>query len=273
MVLPEGFALPPWYLLGPLVILLGGVIGVLWSFDPRVTDRTVLSFVPWMGVGAGIHVLHRFEAVPSAIEALATTPSVYLLTAVIGGFTWSLAIILDASAIGPRTDVVLGSVGLGLFVVVASLAVRAGLAVGTLQPFWPVVAIIATGVLTAITWFLLSLFFTGVATTTGLTGAIVVFGHALDGVTTAVGYDVLGAHEEVPLSRLILETGEALPTAETLGAGWLFVVVKIGLALAVCGLFREYVADAPRQARLVLAFVAAVGLGPGIHNALLFLVG
>ncbi|ELY58846.1 hypothetical protein C493_06157 [Natronolimnohabitans innermongolicus JCM 12255] len=100
---------------------------------------------------------------------------------------------------------------------------------------------------------------------------IVVFGHTVDGVSTAIGYDVLGAGEEVPLSRLILEAGESLPTAEYIGGGWLFILVKVGLALVILGLFKEYVEERPRQARTLLAGVAALGLGPGIHNVLLFI--
>ncbi len=273
MVLPEGFALPPWYLLGPLVVSLGVVIAGLWSLDPPVTDRTVLSFTPWMGVGAAIHVLHRFEAVPTAVEPLATTPSVYLLMAVASGGTWAIATVFETSGSGPRAERVLGGAGVGLFAVVGGYTLQAGLATGNLQPFWPVVGIIVTGVLTACSWYVLRTAFPDVTAAAGVTGTIVVFGHALDGVTTAIGYDRLGAHEEVPLSRLILETAETLPTAEFIGSGWLFVLVKVTLAAVVLGLFREYLTEAPRQARLLLAFVAAVGLGPGIHNALLFMVG
>nr|NIS28553.1 DUF63 domain-containing protein [Actinomycetota bacterium]NIU64024.1 DUF63 domain-containing protein [Actinomycetota bacterium]NIW25823.1 DUF63 domain-containing protein [Actinomycetota bacterium]NIX20692.1 DUF63 domain-containing protein [Actinomycetota bacterium] len=62
----------------------------------------------------------------------------------------------------------------------------------------------------------------------------------------------------------------ALPTAELLGVGWLFVAVKLGVAGAVVWLFADFVEDDPRQGYLLLAVVAAVGLGPGVHNLLLY---
>ncbi|ARS88332.1 DUF63 family protein [Natrarchaeobaculum aegyptiacum] len=273
MVLPEGFVLPPWYLLGPTLVILGGVVAFLWSLDPPVTDRTVLAFTPWMMFGSTLHVLHRLEAYPPEIAIMFATPSVYLVSAVVAGLAWIGGILLHAAGLQPTIERFLGITGTGFFVVFAMFAIVTSLEVGTFQPFWPVIATVVAGIVTALAWLALGLWFTDVAATTGVTGAIVVFGHALDGVTTAVGYDVLGAHEEVPLSRLVLETAGGLPTAEYVGAGWLFVLVKVVLALVVLGLFREFVREAPRQARLLLAFIAAVGLGPGVHNVLLFMVG
>ena len=71
---------------------------------------------------------------------------------------------------------------------------------------------------------------------------------------------------------MILHAAETLPTAELLGVGWLFVVVKIVVASIVVVLFREYVADEPAEGYTLLGFIAAVGLGPGVHNLLLFAI-
>jgi uncharacterized membrane protein len=48
--------------------------------------------------------------------------------------------------------------------------------------------------------------------------------------------------------------------------------VKLGLAAGVVVLLSEYVAEEPRQGTLLLGLVAAVGLGPGAHNLVLFTV-
>jgi len=63
-----------------------------------------------------------------------------------------------------------------------------------------------------------------------------------------------------------------LPTAETLGSGWLFVVVKLAVAGGVVVLFADYIDEVPTEGLLLLGFIAAVGLGPGVHNLLLFAV-
>ena len=273
MVLPEGFVLPPWYLLVPLVVLFVGVVAILWVLEPPVTDETIVAFAPWMMVGSAFHVLYRIEAYPSTIEPLFSAPSVYLTTGVIAGFVWIFASFLYAAGLQPSIARVVGSLGAGLFLVFAVATLYFGWEMGTFDPFWPIVSVVLAGVVTAIAWVVLSLWFTEAAAVTSLTGALVVFSQALDGVSTAVGYDILGAGEDVPLSRMILEAGGALPTAEFIGAGWLFVLVKVGLALVVVGLFKDVVRESPRLGRIVLALVAAVGLGPGTHNVLLFTVG
>jgi uncharacterized membrane protein len=107
---------------------------------------------------------------------------------------------------------------------------------------------------------------------TGSSGLLVVFAHALDGVSTAVGVDFLRASERTPLSAAILEFAGTLPTADPLGVGWLFVIVKLALAAAIVHLFAGYVREDPGQAYLLLAVIAAVGLGPGTQNVLLFAV-
>lgn len=265
--------LPPWYLLVPLLVVLGGILALLWALEPPVTDRTVLAFAPWMMFGSTLHVLHRLEAYPDSIATLFASPSVYLVTAIVAGLVWIVGIFLYAGGLQPSIERVVGVVGTGFFAFFAMVVLLDSWDAGTFEPFWPVIAVVVTGIVTALAWLVMGLWFTDVAATTSMTGVLVVFGHALDGVSTAIGYDILGAHEEVPVSRLILEAGHALPTAEYIGGGWLFVLVKVALAMVILGLFKEYVEEAPRQARTVLALVAAVGLGPGVHNVLLFLVG
>lgn len=273
MVLPEGFVVPPWYFIAPLLIVVSGVIALLWALDPPVTDQTVLSFVPWMMFGSTLHVLHRFDAYPDSIAVLFTTPSVYIVTVIVAGLAWQVGILAYAGGLQPTIHRFVGISGTAFFIVFAMFTLLTGWSEGTFTPLWPVIALIVAGILTGVAWFGLSLKFTDVATATSLTGVVLLFGHVLDGVSTAIGYDILGASEEVPVSRLILETGSALPTAEYIGGGWLFVLIKIVLPLVVLGLFKTYVEEEPRQARLFLLLIAAVGLGPGIHNVLLFAMG
>jgi uncharacterized membrane protein len=50
------------------------------------------------------------------------------------------------------------------------------------------------------------------------------------------------------------------------------VVVKLVLVGGVVVLFADYIEDEPTEGYLLLGFIAAVGLGPGVHNLLLFAV-
>jgi len=273
MVFPEGFVLPPWYLVVPLVVVLVGVIALLWVVSPPVTDETVMAFVPWILLGSTGHVLYKIEAFPSNVELLFSAPTVYGTTAAVAGLVWIGGSFLYAAGLQRSIERFVGVVGTGFVSVFVMFTIFIGWELGRFDPFWPVISVVTTGVVVALVWVALSLWFTDVAAITGLTGALVLFGHTLDGVSTAIGYDLLGATEEVPASQFILDVGGQLPTTDFIGDGWLFVLVKIGLAALIVGLFKEYVRDEPRQARFILLLVAAVGLGPGFHNVLLFTVG
>ncbi|MFC7232777.1 DUF63 family protein [Saliphagus sp. GCM10025308] len=273
MVVPEGFVLPPWYVVVPLAVVLLGTVALLWVLAPPVTDETVMAFVPWMMLGSTLYVLYQLEQFPASLEALFSAPTVYVTTAAVAGLTWIAGSFLYAAGLQRSIERFVGIVGTGFAVVFATFTVLIGWQLGTFEPFWPVITVVVTGVVAAIAWVALSLWRTDVAAVTGVTGALVVFAHALDGVSTAIGYDVLGVSEDVPASAFILEVGEMLPTAGYIGGGWLFVLVKVVLALIIVSLFEEYVREEPRQARIVLGLIAAVGLGPGVHNVLLFTVG
>ena len=57
-----------------------------------------------------------------------------------------------------------------------------------------------------------------------------------------------------------------------LGDAWLFVLVKLLAGAAVVVAFDDYVRETPTEGYPLLGLVAAVGLGPGAHNVVLFAV-
>lgn len=267
MVLPSGFALPaPPYLLA-IVLGVSLVAWLLYRDRPAVTEPVVLAFAPWMVVGASLHVAYQIGAAPPGIAPLLGTPAVYLSTAAVGGAVWFLA---QRRRAGPaavaRRLAIVGSV-LAVGAVAGVLAVAP-----SVRPAWSVIGLLLGGVLAAGAWGLLRRLASTRAPIPGRIGALVLFAHALDGVSTAVGVDVLGFGERTPISRLILDLAAALPTAETIGVGWLFVAVKVTLAGLVVWVFADLIRDEPVEAYLLLATVAAVGLGPGAHNLLLYAV-
>lgn len=268
MLLPDGFVLPPLpYLLGLLVAALAVGYG-LARRRPRVTQPHILGLVPWMALGSALHVLTVIGALPPALAPLGGTAAVYLTTAVLAGSTWLLV-----DAIRPnRVPHLLAGVGTLLLVPAVGLALSVGAARGTLTLAWPLGGVLLTVVVTAVGWWLLGRLRPAATATTGAVGLLALFGHTLDGISTAIGIDVLGFAERTPLSRVILGVGETLPSAEIIGSGWLFVGVKLAVAGAVVVLFRAYVEDAPTEGYALLGLLAAVGLGPGVHNLLLFAV-
>lgn len=263
MVVPTGFALPPFpYLLG-LTLGLAAVAAALVARRPTVGERHVLALVPWVLVGATGHVLYVVGGLPAALRPLAGAPAVYASVAVVAGGAWAG---LDTA--GHDTPRPLAAIGVAVLAPLLGVAIASA---ASLEPVWPGLAVVVAGLLAAGTWRALLTVRPDVAAT-GRVGALVVFAHALDGVSTAVGVDVLGFGERSPLSQEILDFGAALPTADLIGSGWPFVAVKLALAAVVAVALADLVRDEPAEGYALLTLVAAVGLGPAFHNLVLFTV-
>ncbi|WP_336025000.1 DUF63 family protein [Halobellus salinisoli] len=277
-ILPEGFALPPLPYLVSLLAASAVVGREAYRRAPAVTTPVVLAFAPWMVLGSALHVLYVANALPDLVRPLAGTPAVYVSVAVLAVATWTAADAFLASeppsgAAPDHEDVAraLGLVGGILAAVAVASVLVIGASQGTLSPVLPAAGVVVAVVLTGAIWAGLTRAVPEVRKT-GHLGAFAVLAHVLDGVTTAVGIDLLGFGERTPLSRLIIEFAAGLPTEPVLGAGWLFVLVKIAVASLVVWLFADLVESDPTESRLLLGFVAAVGLGPATHNALLFTI-
>lgn len=266
------YAIPSLLYVVPLVFALFGVAALLWAIQPPTTDWTVVSFAPWMAIGSVLFLLSGLGAYPDLVAPLFGPVTVYVTTAIFAGFVWILMTFVASVRKGFDIYYGVGVFGGGFALMLIVFLFLAGVNAGTFNPVYPVFGTIVAALVASLAWVGLSLTYTDVARYTGRTGAFVVFAHSLDGVSTALGYDLLGAGERTPLSRLILEFSAGLPTAQYVGAGWLFVLVKVLLALLIVAAFREYLEESPRRARLLLAFVAAVGFGPGVYNLLQFTI-
>ncbi|UWG48800.1 putative membrane protein [Halanaeroarchaeum sp. HSR-CO] len=266
MVLPAGSTIPP---LPQTVLLLAALAAVVWALrraGVTISDRTILALSPWMVAGATAYVVSKLDVVPAIVAPFFGSPAVYGTTFVFAGTTW---LVVRRT---PRPLASLGGVGVIAAVVPTAVALWVGMASGRLTPVVPLLGVAGGAILAGVVWKLFETVRPADATTVGLAGPLVFFAHALDGVSTAVGIDLLGFGEQSPLSRLIMEAAGALPTADLLGVGWLFVLVKLGMASVVLWLLAGYVREEPAEGFGLLGLVIAVGLGPGAHNVLLFIV-
>lgn len=272
MLLPAGFGLPPVPYLLALAVAAVAAIGALSVRRPRVTAATVTALTPWMAAGGALYALYQAGAVPSVVAPLFGSPSVYVTVGIAAGGLW--AILADRpSDSWERTGapaVLAGTGGVLLAVVLIVAVVESTTGSAGATPLLSGAILLASVVVSAIVWSTLRRF--ADVSATGTVGVVTVFGHTLDGISTAVGYDLLGFGEQTPLSRLIIEAGGALPTAEFIGSAWLFALVKIALGVAIVALFEEYVRDEPTEGYLLLGLITAVGLGPGFHNLVLFAI-
>ncbi|MDY6764249.1 MAG: DUF63 family protein [Halobacteria archaeon] len=268
-VLPESFSLPsPPY----LAILVAGmvlVVGLIYYRKPRVTERDVIAFAPWMIVGASLRVLHVIEGLPEPVNPFFGTPAVYMTVFVVSAGMWVVLKMFDT---GIPVAVIVGVTGSTVAVVSIGLTFLQGLNYGGLMFSWPFYGLLISAILTGGVWFVM-LRRIPKLNTVREAGPLVLLGHTLDGVSTAIGIDVLGLNEQTPMSRVVLEFASTLPTASLLGSGWLFVVIKVSIAALIVWLFVDFVREEPTQGYILLGIVAAVGLGPGVHNLLLFTIG
>ena len=282
----EGFVVPPVEYAALLAVGAAVVLALLYAVQPPVTQRTVLAFVPWMVSGAALHVFYQLgeayqtSIYPAVAEPFFSAPAVYLTTFIGMGGIWvvsSIAGLRSQSSVSGSDKVsrYLGAMGLGVMISLVGLLFWQGLdpAVGPMEPVLPLVGIIVTMVATFVVYILIGTWRTHIIAQARLVGALVLFAHLLDGITTAIGQDIIGFEERSVLSARIMEFAAGLPTAEYIGSGWLFVVVKMLLAVLIVVGFADYVSEEPTRGNLFFALIVALGIGPAMNNIFLFLLG
>ncbi|MXR50607.1 DUF63 family protein [Halovenus sp. WSH3] len=264
-----------------LVIGAGTIVVLLYALRPPLTQRTVLSFIPWMISGSILHVFWQLgymlqrQLYPEPVAPLFSAPAVYLTTFIALGAVWVVsATIVPSYDRSDRIATYIFTIGVGVLLPLLGLVLWQGLdeRLAPMDPIWPVLGLVLSLVLTVLIYIAIGAWRTYVIAQTKYVGAFVLFAHVFDGVTTAIGVDVLGAGERSAVPAAILEFAAGLPVADTLGTGWLFVLVKITLASAIVVTFADYVEDEPSQANLLLTIIAIVGMGPAVNNFFLFLL-
>jgi uncharacterized membrane protein len=271
-LLPSGFEIPPLSYLVPLLLAVVAVGALLYWVNAPVTPRIIGALGPWMVVGASLYALFQVGAIPASVAPLFGSPTVYFTTFVVAGLVWAAVARFPTGTWSfPSAPAILLLAGAMTAGSVVGVALSFGRAHGTLSLYWPMIGVALSLLISATVWVGLRTYVREIRIT-GPAGLLVIIGHTLDGVSTAIGTDVLGFGEQTPLSRAIIEFGATLPTEQFLGAAWLFVLVKVALAALIVFTLAEYVDTDPRRAQLLLALIAAVGLGPGAHNLVLFAI-
>ena len=144
--------------------------------------------------------------------------------------------------------------------------------VGHIHVLWPAISVLGTVALTIMVWLVVHRVSPLASTRAGWMGVFVVFGQSLDAVSTAVGVDVLSTTEQVPLSRAVLELAATLPTASIIGVGWLFVVLKLSLAMGLVWLISTDSEMTSLGTRILFLVAGLAGLIPGLRNLALYML-
>ncbi|QPV61300.1 DUF63 family protein [Halosimplex litoreum] len=275
-ILPSGLVVPPLPYVITLVVLTAASVAGLYLLDPPVTSRQVLALAPWMIAGGAFHAFEQAGLFPTVLEPFFAAPAVYVTTFLLAAAVW-LPSVIRAQMLDDVGRIARNLGVFGTALVLALTGVAYAFAIGrvdsTTALVWLPIGFLGAGVLTAPVYYLLALKWTGAVDRAGVAGPLVVYAHALDGFSTAVGVDVIGTGERTPIPRRIMDFAETLPTYPYIGKGWLFAVVKLVVAAGIVVLLADLVEDDPTQGNLLFAFVAAVGMGPAGNNLFLFLIG
>ena len=274
----EEFVVPDLPVAAALAVATLAVAGLLYAVRPAVSQGTVLASVPWMVSGAVLHVLYQMRValgetvVPGVPAAVLSAPSVYLTAFVLMGLSWVGATVSAPGRPG-RVVRLLGLGGTATAVFTVGYAVWVSTDRFALDPVLPVLGLLGSLALAALLYLVVGFWRPYVVAKARYVGGLVLFAHVFDAITTAIGVELLDATERSTFPRLILDIAADLPTADLLGEAWLFVVVKMAIATAIVVLFSSYPETEPTEGNLFFAFIAAIGLGPAVHNFFLFALG
>ena len=272
-----------------LVFMLLGVLLLLRRLDVRMTARFYAALFPFMLLGGSLRVVEdvnvellRNDAgmlIPYPSVALIISPFIYFvmfavtLSALVAGIYLARRGVLPAYepfVAGVGTVALVATVGWLLYVSATSEFVG----------FFPAVAVITLGGATLITglfWVLSERYAPSINEGTGYIGALVVWGHTVDGVanvlsldwTDSLGIGVQYTSKHVVNEATVRITGSVQPAwlSEAIGTAWPFLFIKVGAAIAVVWVFNDEIfEESPRYAYLLLIAILAVGLGPGTRD-------
>jgi uncharacterized membrane protein len=274
------FVIPPLLHTAGLIVGTGFVIALLLAAKPPISQTTVLSFAPWIVVGAVLHVFYQLGVTlkqplyPDPIEPLFSAPAVYFTVFILMALIWAVSTMFMTSPDAARIGQYLSGLGLGTMAPLIALLLWRGTDPGVrpMEPVFPVAGLLLALGGTFLISLAIGFWRTNMFRKVRYVGPLVLFAHLFDGITTAIGVDLLDATERSAIPQMIIEVGADLPTASAIGSGWLFVLVKLLVAAAIVLLFADYVNEEPVEANLLMGLIVAVGLGPGTYNFFLFVL-
>ncbi|WP_227354466.1 DUF63 family protein [Haladaptatus salinisoli] len=293
---PEPVAVPGYTLVSEvgyavtLIVALLGVVFLLRRLDVGRNRGLFYALFPFMLFGGALRVVEDAndalrevgaEAIPFPWNTLIISPIIYFTV-----FFVTLGALV-ASVWLARRDVFENYerplAGIGTLVLVATMGYLFFLAFTTRRVgFYPqvtVVVLVGATLVTAVVWKGIDRYAPEINAGTGFIGAVVIWGHSVDGVANVAVLDWAGAlglkgeyGAKHPVNAAIIDvTSAVLPESVTavIGTAWPFLLVKIVAALAVVWVFDEQIfEESPRYAILLLVAILAVGLGPGTRDML-----
>ena len=275
-----------------LVFAVVGIVLLLRRLDIGESPDLFFGLLPFMFLGGALRVVEDANvaalraggdaAFSYPLSALIISPVIYVTMFVVTLGALAAAIQLERSGRVDSYHRALG--GIGAAVLALTLLVLVGLAFTReyvhFLPQFTVIVVLGASLVTWLVWQGIQAYAPQLNEGTGRMGAVVIWGHAVDGTANVVGLDwgaelgypagdLVGKH---PVNRFVVDaTNAVLPASVTsvIGDAWPFLLLKLVVVLFVLSIFDETVTDdSPRYAILMLVAILAVGLGPGTRDML-----
>lgn len=268
-----------------------GILFLLRRFNIGHDREFFYALTPYMFLGGALRVIEDAnDAVPPGVDPAITYPANTMIISPVIYFSMFLFVLgVLLLSIWLEREGLVDHYGypIAAFGSVALLGVLGylGWLAATTQyvRFFPqitIVTLVGATIISGLVWAGIERFAPRINRGTGTIGAIVLWGHVVDGVANVVGIDweayltggaVPNLVPKHPVNRALIGVGERFPAAMTdiIGTAWPFLVVKIAAAVVVLYIFDETIfEESPRYAILLLVAILAVGLGPGTRDML-----
>ena len=276
------------------LILLFALIGVYLLLDRAALLRTNSEFymlIPFVFFGGSLRVVEDANTVlygatgdlliGMPIAGFLISPLIYFL---VFGIT---VLVMVSSLLAKRAGLVeryeypvaaagsiflIGTIGVLLYFVFAT-------EIGSINLGVPTITLGGATLITVLVWWGTERFSPSVNEATGLMGAVIVWGHTVDGVANVLSVDwghLIGLDRSYGPKHVInrgiintMETVQPAAVTDAIGTAWPFLPLKVVVAVIVVALFNDEVfEDSPSFSMLLLVAILAVGLGPGTRDFL-----
>ena len=274
-----------------LVFMLVGVLLLLRRLDVRMSARFYVALFPFMLLGGALRVVEDVNVtflragadtlIPYPPVALIISPFIYLVMFAFTLGALVLWVLLSRRGTVGAYEPYLG--GTGAVAVSATVGWLLYVSASSeLVGFFPAVAAITLGgatLVAALFRWASQRYAPYINEGTGDIGALIVWGHSVDGIANVVSLDwadalglgVTYGSKHVVNEATVRITSRLQPAwlSEAIGTAWPFLGIKIAAAVFVVWVFNDEIfEDSPRYAYLLLIAILAVGLGPGTRDML-----
>ena len=276
------------------LILLFALIGVyllLDRMDLMQRPREFYALIPFVFFGGSLRVVEDANAVlfgetgtlliGMPFAGFIISPLIYFV--VFGIVAAVMLVSVWAHRRGLLEHYEYGVAGAGIIFLVGSLLLLSyfviGTEIGSVNWAVPTITLGGATLITAGVWWWTEKFYPSINEATGLMGAVIIWGHAVDGVANVLSVDwgaAIGLERSYGPKHVVnrgiintMQTVQPAAVTDAIGTAWPFLPVKVAVAVIVVSIFNDEVfEDSPSFSMLLLVAILAVGLGPGTRDFL-----